>query len=149
MYLGNSCLLGGIAIASISWVFAIGGIAIGVAVHVGIIGAEENFLSGKFGAEYDDYRRRVPRLIPRLRGLGRTFAAADHFDWGRVIDREFMQPVDWVTATGLVSIVALWRSGQLKDSVLLLVVIGVLILARLVLWRVQRARRARAAIAAA
>ena len=149
MYLGNAFLLAGIAIASNSWVFAVGGIAIGVAVHVGIIGAEENFLSGKFGSEYEDYRRRVPRLVPRLAGLGRTFAAADHFDWGRVIDREFMAPVDWVSATCLVAVVALWRAGQLKDSPLLLAVIVLLILARLVLWRIQRARRAKAAVAPA
>jgi protein-S-isoprenylcysteine O-methyltransferase Ste14 len=31
-----------------------------------IVDLEEEFLSGKFGAEYDDFRKRVPRWIPRL-----------------------------------------------------------------------------------
>lgn len=144
MYLGNAFLLAGIAIASNSWVFALGGLAIGIAVHVGIIGAEENFLAGKFGAQYEDYRRRVPRLVPRLAGLVATFRAADHFDWGRVLDKEFMEPVDWLTATGLASLVALWRAGQLHDSPGLLAVIAALVVTRLVLWALRRARRAKA-----
>jgi protein-S-isoprenylcysteine O-methyltransferase Ste14 len=33
---------------------------------------EEKLLLHQFGAEYEDYRRRVPRLIPGLRPLGRS-----------------------------------------------------------------------------
>ena len=140
MYFGNAFLLLGLAVASNSWVFLVGGIALGIAVHVGIIGAEEHFLRGKFGADYEKFCRDVPRLIPRLAGLGRTFRAADRFNWGRVIDKEFMQPVDWTSAAALASLVALWRAGQLRDSTPLLVLIGAIILTRLVLWRVQRSR---------
>lgn len=142
MYLGNAFLLLGLAVASNSWVFLVGGIFIGVAVHIGIIGAEENFLRSKFGAEYVEFCRRVPRLIPRLAGLGKTFRAADNFNWGRVVDKEFMKPVDWTSATALVSLVALWRAGQLRECPLLLALIAVLVLARLVLWTVQRRRLA-------
>jgi protein-S-isoprenylcysteine O-methyltransferase Ste14 len=143
MYLGNAFLLLGLAVASNSWVFFIGGIAIGVAVHIGIIGAEEHFLRGKFGAQYEEFQRTVPRLIPRLAGLGRTFRAADRFNWGRVIDKEFMKPVDWTSATALVSLVALWRADQLRDCPLLLGLIAVIVLTRLVLWSVQKSRRKR------
>ena len=143
MYLGNAFLLLGLAVASNSWVFFIGGIAIGVAVHIGIIGAEEHFLLGKFGAQYEEFRNTVPRLIPRLAGLGRTFRAADRFNWGRVIDKEFMKPVDWTSATALVSLVALWRAGQVRACPLLLLLIAVIVLGRLVLWTVQRSRRPR------
>jgi hypothetical protein len=148
MYLGNAFLLLGLAVASNSWVFFIGGIAIGVAVHIGIIGAEENFLHGKFGAQYEEFRRTVPRLIPRLAGLGKTFRAADRFNWGRVIDKEFMKPVDWTSATALVALVALWRAGQLRQCPLLLALIAVIVLTRLVLWSLQKSRRSRAATAA-
>jgi protein-S-isoprenylcysteine O-methyltransferase Ste14 len=141
MYLGNAFLLLGLAVASNSWVFLIGGIFIGVAVHIGIIGAEENFLRGKFGEEYVEFCRRVPRLVPRLSGLGKTFRAADRFNWGRVVDKEFMKPVDWTSATALVALVSLWRAGQLRDCPLLLLLIAVIVLARLVLWMVQRSRR--------
>lgn len=147
MYLGNAFLLAGLVVASNSWVFACGGIALAVAVHIGIIGAEEHFLRAKFGAEYQEFCRRVPRLIPRLKGLGRTFRAADRFNWGRVIDKEFMQPVDWTSATALVSLVALWRAGQLRACPLLLALIAVIVLTRLVLWTVQRSRRKKAVAA--
>jgi protein-S-isoprenylcysteine O-methyltransferase Ste14 len=140
MYFGNAFLLLGLAVASNSWVFFIGGIALGAAVHVGMIGAEEHFLRGKFGAEYERFCREVPRLLPRLAGLGRTYGAAGRFDWGRVVDKEFMQPIDWTSATALLSLVALWRAGQLRDSTLLLVLMAAVILARLVLWTVQRSR---------
>jgi protein-S-isoprenylcysteine O-methyltransferase Ste14 len=145
MYLGNAFLLLGLVVASNSWVFAIGGIALAVAVHIGIIGAEEHFLRGKFGAQYEEFCRTVPRLIPRLAGLGRTFRAADRFNWGRVVDKEFMQPVDWTSATALVALVALWRADQLRASPLLLALIAAIVLTRLVLWNAQRSRRSRAA----
>jgi hypothetical protein len=142
MYLGNAFLLLGLAVASNSWVFFIGGIAIGVAVHIGIIGAEEHFLRSKFGAQYEEFQKTVPRLIPRLAGLGKTFRAADRFNWNRVIAKEFMKPVDWTSATALVSLVALWRAGQLREYPLLLALIAVIVLTRLVLWTIQRQRLA-------
>jgi protein-S-isoprenylcysteine O-methyltransferase Ste14 len=141
MYLGNAFLLLGLAVASNSWVFLVGGIFIGVAVHVGIIGAEEHFLRGKFGAQYEEFQRTVPRLIPRLAGLGQTFRAAERFNWGRVVDKEFMKPVDWTSATALVSLVALWRAGQLRECPLLLALIALLVVGRLVLFAVQKSRR--------
>ena len=140
MYFGNAFLLLGLAVASNSWVFCIGGIALGVAVHVGMIGAEEHFLRERFGAEYDRFCRDVPRLVPRLAGLGRTFRTAGRFDWGRVVDKEFMQPIEWTSTSALLSLVALWRAQQLRDSTLLLVLIAAVILARLVLWGIQRSR---------
>jgi hypothetical protein len=54
-----------------------------------------------------------------------------------------MKPVDWTSATALVSLVALWRAGQLRAYPLLLLLIAVIVLGRLVLWRVQRSRRQR------
>ena len=48
------------------------GIAAGWGVVVLLmIRAEERELVRRFGAEYEEYRRRVPALVPRLRGLGR------------------------------------------------------------------------------
>ncbi|RYZ64690.1 MAG: isoprenylcysteine carboxylmethyltransferase family protein, partial [Proteobacteria bacterium] len=93
MYVGNAFLLAGLAVASNAWVFAIGGILIGVAVHVGIIAAEEHFLRSKFGEQYVDYCRRVPRIVPRLGGISRSLEGVT-FNGGRVIDKEYMEPVD-------------------------------------------------------
>lgn len=139
MYVGNALLLAGLAVASNSWVFAIGGVAIAVAVHVGIIAAEEFFLRGRFGEQYVDYCRRVPRLVPRLAGITRTLSGVS-FNWGRVIDKEYMQPVDWLSATAILALVALWRAGQLESHPELAVLMGAVIAFRLVLW-LQRRRR--------
>jgi len=69
-------------------------------VYVGailaIIGSEEDFLRGKFGAEYDDYCRRVPRFVPRLEGFGRTLATMP-FDWRQVITKEYGTTFAWLT----------------------------------------------------
>jgi protein-S-isoprenylcysteine O-methyltransferase Ste14 len=144
MYLGNCFLLAGLVVASNAWVFFIGGIAIAVAVHIGIIAAEEHFLRNKFGQQYEDFCARVPRLIPRLGGLGRTFGDLQ-FNWGRVVDKEFMQPVDWTSAAAIVSTIALYRSGQLQQGLPLVVVSAVLVVLRVVLWLQQRARKRTAA----
>lgn len=143
MYVGNAFLLAGLAVVSNSWVFAIGGVLLGVAVHVGIIAAEENFLRGKFGAQYEDYCRRVPRIVPRLSGLAATLEGVT-FNWGRVIDKEYMQPVDWLSAAAIVGAIALWRAGQLASQPALVAVLAVIVLARLALWT-QRQRRLKAA----
>jgi protein-S-isoprenylcysteine O-methyltransferase Ste14 len=143
MYVGNTFLLAGLAVASNSWVFAIGGIALAVAVHVGIIAAEEHFLRTKFGEQYEDYVRRVPRLVPRLAGIGQTLTGVQ-FNWGRVVDKEYMAPVDWLSATAIVSLVSLWRTGQLVGHPELIVLMVAIVVFRLALWT-QRRRRLRKA----
>lgn len=147
MYVGNAFLLAGLAVASNSWVFAIGGIALAVAVHVGIIAAEEYFLLNKFGEQYEDYRRRVPRLVPRLAGLSQTLHGVT-FNWPRVVEKEYMEPVDWLSAAAIVSLISLWRADLLDDEPLLVVLMAVIILARVWVWRLRR-QRLRAAETAA
>jgi protein-S-isoprenylcysteine O-methyltransferase Ste14 len=140
MYLGNALLLAGIAIASNSRVFAIGAVLIGVAVHVGIIAAEEFFLAGKFGAQYEDYRRRVPRIVPRLCGVGESLRGVT-FNGRRVIEKEYAEPVDWLSATAILALVALYRADQLRDAPWLVGLMGAVILARLWAWILNRRRR--------
>ncbi len=145
MYVGNAFLLAGLAVASNSWVFAIGGIAIAVAVHVGIIAAEEYFLRGKFGEQYEEFVRRVPRLVPNLAGIGQTLKGVT-FNWPRVVEKEYMAPVDWLSATAIVSVVALWRADQLRSEPLLIALAAVIVVARLWLWLLRK-RRLKAAAA--
>jgi protein-S-isoprenylcysteine O-methyltransferase Ste14 len=59
--------------------------------------AEETFLRGKFGREYDTYSASVPRFVPRLRGLGAT-ASRFAFDWKRVVRKEYGTTFSWTTA---------------------------------------------------
>lgn len=146
MYVGNAFLLAGLALASNSWVFAVAGVALAVAVHVGIVAAEEHFLRGKFGEQYEAYCRDVPRIVPRLAGIGRTLQGV-RFNWPRVIEKEYMEPVDWLSAAAIVSLVSLWRFDQLQSEPELIVLMLTIILARLWLWTLRRRRLKAAALA--
>ena len=57
--LGQALLYGSAAVAALA-------LAGGAAFHLFVILYEEPTLRGLFGAEYEDYLRRVPRWLPRL-----------------------------------------------------------------------------------
>ena len=67
LYLGSMLMAAGFAVALMSWpvglVLAIGFLVI----YVPVIASEERFLRATFPA-FDEYCRRVPRLIPRFGG---------------------------------------------------------------------------------
>lgn len=67
-----------------------------------IVAAEESFLGGKFGSEFADYCRRVPRFGIRLAGLARSLSAMS-FDGRRVVRKEFGS-----TVSGATLLVLLW-----------------------------------------
>ena len=97
MYVGNFFLLGGLAVIYNSrWVYLIG-LPLFIGGIMSIIRAEEMFLQEKFGAEYDDYCRRVNRFWPRLKGLRATLAPMT-FDWKRVLRKEYGTTFAWVSA---------------------------------------------------
>lgn len=65
LYLGSMLMAAGFAVALLSWPLALllaAGFAI---IYIPVIAGEEQFLRATF-PEFDDYCRRVPRLIPRL-----------------------------------------------------------------------------------
>lgn len=126
MYFGNLLLLLGLAVGVNSWLLLAIGVPLAVLVHVGIIAAEEDFLSKKFGADYDEFRRRVPRLIPRLTGLGATLKGME-FDWRRVLAKEFYAPLGWLS--GLAIIVALneWRDGPDPEDAIVYSVVATIV----------------------
>jgi len=65
LYLGSMLIAAGFAVALLSWPLA-AVLAAGFAiVYIPVIASEERFLRSAF-PEFDDYCRRVPRLIPRL-----------------------------------------------------------------------------------
>ena len=67
MYLGIILLWLGIAVARRNALIGLAATAYVVPVLWLYIRAEERMLSSAFGAEFDDYARRVGRLLPRLR----------------------------------------------------------------------------------
>jgi protein-S-isoprenylcysteine O-methyltransferase Ste14 len=65
LYLGSMLIAAGFAVALLSWPVALV-LALGfAAIYVPVIAGEERFLRGAFPG-FDNYCRRVPRLIPRL-----------------------------------------------------------------------------------
>ena len=65
LYLGSMLIAAGFAVALLSWPLALV-LALGFAlIYVPVIASEERFLRSSFPG-FDDYCRRVPRLIPRL-----------------------------------------------------------------------------------
>jgi protein-S-isoprenylcysteine O-methyltransferase Ste14 len=65
LYLGSMLIAAGFAAALLSWPFALV-LAVGFAIiYIPVIASEERFLRATF-PNFDDYCRRVPRIIPRL-----------------------------------------------------------------------------------
>jgi protein-S-isoprenylcysteine O-methyltransferase Ste14 len=142
MYLGNFFLIAGFALASNRWVFLVAGTAIAVYVHLAIVAAEEHFLRGRFGAQFDDYCGRVPRFFPRLAGLGTTLRQYS-FDKQRVLTQEYQKPFGWPAMIAAVILFNVWRAGLLEPYRAVVIAMIALILLRFVLWRLAlRLRRA-------
>jgi len=57
-------------------------------VYQAIVAAEENYLRGKFGADYDDYEKSVNRYLPRLSRVRESFAGM-RFDWRKSVKKDF------------------------------------------------------------
>jgi protein-S-isoprenylcysteine O-methyltransferase Ste14 len=66
LYLGSIVIGAGFALAALNWWIVLAIAALFVAIYLPVIGSEEEFLRATFPG-YDDYARRVPRLLPRLR----------------------------------------------------------------------------------
>ena len=65
LYVGSILIAAGFAVALMSWVVAVALAVMFALIYVPVIASEERFLRATF-PEFEDYCRRVPRLIPRL-----------------------------------------------------------------------------------
>jgi protein-S-isoprenylcysteine O-methyltransferase len=65
-YLGSLLCLNGVALASGNWVTLIASVIATSAAYAYRIRVEDEMLSAAFGPSYDEYRRRVHALIPRV-----------------------------------------------------------------------------------
>jgi protein-S-isoprenylcysteine O-methyltransferase Ste14 len=147
MYVGNLFLVVGLALASNSWIFVLLGISIAVLTHVAIVAAEEDFLRGKFGAEFVAYCSRSPRWIPRLSGLWTTFQGMT-FNWRRVLVQEYQKPVDWLVLLSLLTIIKITLDGSLQNHAAVVGLMATVIALRLGLYFSGRAIGTRERLAA-
>jgi len=97
LYVGNVLIVLGLAIAHNGWAMYLILVPLFVAAYACIVSAEEEYLHSRFGDAYEQYCRRVPRWVPSLRGLPQTLRAG-HFDWLKVLRKEYGTPVTWVSA---------------------------------------------------
>jgi hypothetical protein len=66
LYLGSMLIAFGFAVAAHSWWIALALAVLFTLIYLPTIRSEEEFLRGRFG-DYDEYARRVPRLLPQLK----------------------------------------------------------------------------------
>lgn len=105
MYLGNLLIACGFSLFSGSvWMCAFT-IPFFTWVYLAITAAEEQYLLGKFGVEYEDYMSEVSRFVPHLRGLSQSLAG-HRFRWREALSKEY--GTLFATLTGL-TVVAMWK----------------------------------------
>ncbi|GAA4323253.1 hypothetical protein GCM10023144_03970 [Pigmentiphaga soli] len=88
LYVGNILICLGIALVVHSLAFYLVVFPFVLFAYVCIVLAEEHFLRGRFGAEYEDYCRRVNRWWPRWSGWRRAVEGM-RFNWKRVLVKEY------------------------------------------------------------
>jgi protein-S-isoprenylcysteine O-methyltransferase Ste14 len=88
LYLGNFLALLGFCLIHNTFMLYAVGIPFFAFAYLSIILAEERYLGQRFGEGYADYCRRVPRILPSFRGIGRTLEGME-FDWKRLVRKEY------------------------------------------------------------
>ena len=86
--------------------------------------------------------------MPRLSGLVTTIRGM-HFEWRRVVAKEYAAAFDWFSAVAVVVLVKLAYDGLLDDHEGLTALMVAVVLVRFALWFVARHINRAAAAAAA
>ncbi len=118
LYVGNFTILLGTGIASNSLLFMALGMPFFLFAYTCIIAAEENFLRGKFGVDFDDYCKDVNRIVPKLSGLFETMRSM-RFNWRRLISAEYNSAFIWMIACQSAVLQNIYKTtGSLGNNVL-------------------------------
>ena len=112
LYVGNILLTLGLALIVNAMVFYLVVLPLVIYAYTAIVAAEEQFLRNTFGAEFDQYCRRVNRWIPSLRGW-RAAIAGMRFNWRRVMVKEYN--TIFVVLLALVA-VKLWSDYEVRGE---------------------------------
>ncbi|MBF9253222.1 isoprenylcysteine carboxylmethyltransferase family protein [Pontibacter sp. 172403-2] len=128
LYVGNVLMLAGVGILSNSLIYVAVFIPLFLFIYQAIVLAEENFLRGKFGAQFDAYCSRVNRWLIDPRGLGTTFSQMN-FKASRWILKEYNTQFVWLLG---ITLILFLKYPELTDydtslrNTLLAVIIGLL-----------------------
>lgn len=96
LYVGNALVYLGLFIILNSTLGYLVGVPFFLMAYWCITLAEENFLLGRFGSEYAEYCRSVPRYLPRLARVGETLKSME-FNWKRLVRKEYGSTFSWLT----------------------------------------------------
>ncbi|MFT3701856.1 MAG: isoprenylcysteine carboxylmethyltransferase family protein [Agriterribacter sp.] len=101
LYIGNILMLVGVGILANSLFYIAIIIPVFLFIYQAIVLAEEKFLRGKFGTEFDNYCSQVNRWIPKLSGIATTFSSM-RFNWRRWILKEYNTQFVWLSGITLI-----------------------------------------------
>ena len=104
LYLGSLIIAAGFAVAARSWWVVVVMVLLFVAIYVPVIRSEERFLRSTF-PNFDDYCRRVPQLIPRIRAAS---SPAGSFSRQLYLQHREYNAAIGTTAMLLALVVKLW-----------------------------------------
>jgi len=111
LYVGNILKLVGIGILANSLLYVAVFIPAFLFIYQAIVLAEENFLRGKFGQEFDAYYQRTNRWVPKLSGLFSTFNSMN-FRWQRPLVKENSSIYVWLIG---IALILLFKYPELTD----------------------------------
>ena len=106
LYVGNFLIFLGMTLMLNSTLAYLVGIPICLFAYAAIILAEEDYLRRHFGAEYEDYCRRVNRIWPDWKNFSQSIEEME-FSWKRVITKEYNTTFAWLT---LALLLQMWES---------------------------------------
>lgn len=115
LYLGNILLALGLTLIVHATALYLTVLPLVIYAYVAIVAAEERFLRTAFGAEFEQYCRRVNRWVPDWRGW-RASIAGMRFSWRRVMVKEYN--TIFVVLLALAA-VKLWSDYQVRGRAVL------------------------------
>ncbi|HKW16240.1 MAG TPA: isoprenylcysteine carboxylmethyltransferase family protein [Terriglobales bacterium] len=105
LYLGSIVMACGFLIAARSWWIALIAVVILLAIYLPVIRSEEAFLHSRF-PEYEEYSRRVPRLLPRFRSNpSSTGSFSRHLYWKH---REYNAALGTICMIAILVVKLIW-----------------------------------------
>ena len=108
LYLGHLLITIGFLIAANNVLLAIAGVLVFWLIFDTTMANEENYLTGLFGSEYDEYKEKVPQLLPRWN----KDALTGGHDWSLVKQhREINNIWGIITALLFFAAIGFWRGS--------------------------------------
>ncbi|MEJ6980326.1 isoprenylcysteine carboxylmethyltransferase family protein [Pedobacter sp. P351] len=143
LYVGNILMLLGVGIISNSLLFVAFFMPLFLFIYQAIVLAEEKFLRGKFGEQFDVYCQRVSRWLINFDGIGDTIKSMK-FNWKRWILKEYNTQFVWLSGITLLLLLKypqiIYEDIDLRN-LLIAVVLSVLLAAYLFIRYLKKSGR--------